>query len=162
MDDADSEDEVIVRVAPSAGRRLLALVVLFGLGAMLVWLAVTARDGLIGRVVLLALGVGVLIAAERMRRAAGSALILTATELRDSDGRVLALMDEIRHVDRGALAIRPSNGFILLLTEKRGAAWNPGLWWRTGRRVGVGGIAQAGATKFMAEQIALRIADRDR
>jgi hypothetical protein len=82
---------------------------------------------------------------------------LTETEIRTSNGEVLARMDEILAVDRGAFAFKPSNGFTLKLNTKKPRAWAPGLWWRFGRRVGVGGVTSAGQAKFMAEQIALRI-----
>jgi hypothetical protein len=70
-------------------------------------------------------------------------------------------MDGIRSVERGAFAFKPSHGFTLVMKEKQPRAWAPGLWWRLGRRVGVGGVTSAGQTKFMAEQIALRIEDRN-
>ncbi len=39
--------------------------------------------------------------------------------------------------------------------------WRPGLWWRVGRRIGVGGMTPASQTKFMSEIIAAMIAQRD-
>jgi hypothetical protein len=35
--------------------------------------------------------------------------------------------------------------------------WAPGLWWRFGKRVGVGGVTPAGQGKAMADVIAARI-----
>jgi hypothetical protein len=54
--------------------------------------------------------------------------------------------------------MKPSNGFTVVMETKQPRAWAPGLWWRVGRRVGVGGVTGASQTKFMAEQIALRLA----
>jgi hypothetical protein len=64
-------------------------------------------------------------------------------------------------VERGAFALKPSNGFTLVMKHKSPRAWAPGIWWRTGYRVGVGGVTAAGQSRFMAEQIALMIARRD-
>jgi hypothetical protein len=38
--------------------------------------------------------------------------------------------------------------------------WVPGLWWRIGRSVGVGGMTGAAETKMMAEMIEAMIAVR--
>ena len=79
--------------------------------------------------------------------------------MRDSSGTVLARIDEIRSVVRGTFALKPSNGFTLVLNSKKPRAWMPGLWWRLGRRVGVGGVTNAGQAKFMAERISMMIKD---
>ncbi|MEO0931422.1 MAG: hypothetical protein AAFY14_12360, partial [Pseudomonadota bacterium] len=98
--------------------------------------------------------------AERLRRATLLRIELTATDIRDSSGMVLATMDDIIGVDRGIFAFKPSNGFTLVMKNKKPRSWAPGLWWRLGRRVGVGGVTSAGQAKFMAEQIAFRLNDR--
>jgi len=84
-------------------------------------------------------------------------LVLSETELKDTAGNVLALLSDIEGVDRGMLAFKPSNGFVLRLKTSQPRAWAPGLWWRVFKRVGVGGVTPSGPTKFMAEQIALRV-----
>ena len=87
---------------------------------------------------------------------------MTDEAISDSNGLVLARIEDILAVDRGAFAMKPSNGFTLKLKTKQPRGWAPGLWWRLGNRVGVGGATAAGQSKFMAEQIALRIAGRER
>jgi hypothetical protein len=47
---------------------------------------------------------------------------------------------------------------MLRLSDKAPRAWYPGLWWRMGRRVGIGGVTSAAQTKAMAEIIAAMIA----
>ena len=86
-----------------------------------------------------------------MRRATSSSIELRRDGLYDQDGTLIARIDNIKRMDRGILAFKPSNGFILLLTEPMPRAWRPGLWWRFGRRVGVGGVTSAGMTKGMSE-----------
>ncbi|WP_106744792.1 hypothetical protein [Yoonia maritima] len=153
------ENGVYAIVQASALRRTFAFGVLFALGTMVIYTALMQPPAAILLVFMLGFGAGALWLAEKMRRATLSVIELTETEIRDSNGLVLARMDEIIAVDRGAFAFKPSNGFTLKLKTKKPRAWAPGLWWRFGRRVGVGGVTSAGQAKFMAEQIALRIAD---
>lgn len=154
-------DGVYVRMSASPARRLFACGVLYGLGVIVIYLALT-RPPVIGWLLfLLALGVGVLVLADRLRRATRHEILLTQNDLRDDTGRVLARLDDVVAVNRGAFALKPSNGFTLITAQSGARAWVPGMWWRMGRRVGVGGTMPAGPAKFMAEQIALIIAKRD-
>ena len=113
------------------------------------------------------LGGGVaLTGAEAMRRATQYALILTDRALLEVDadgqpGRVLATLDGIAAVERGTFAMKPSNGFLLRLEQPAGRVWAPGLWWRMGRRIGVGGVLSAPQTKAMAQIIEFRLAGGD-
>ncbi|PUB18777.1 hypothetical protein [Yoonia sediminilitoris] len=157
MFEAD-EHGVFARVAASTTRRLLGYSVLLFLGALLVYLPLSQPSSVLWTIFMVGLGALVFWLAERMRAGTRVALELTETELRESTGRVLARLDEIASVDRGAFSHKPSNGFTLILKSKKPRAWAPGLWWRLGRRVGVGGVTSAGEAKFMAEQISLRIA----
>lgn len=151
---------VYARVGASNGRRIFALGVLYGLGGLLIYVGFMRPTSVVGTVALLGFGGIVLYLGERLRSATTREIELTETDVRDSTGQILAQMDDIVGVDRGAFALKPSNGFTLVLREKAPRAWVPGMWWRMGRRVGVGGTTGAGPAKFMAEQIAFRIAKR--
>ena len=94
-----------------------------------------------------------LLAAARLWNATNDKLELTRTELRTASGRVLTEVANIRSVDRGAFAFKPSNGFLVKLEEPRGASWAPGLWWQRGRLLGVGGVLRGGEARAMAEMI---------
>ncbi len=155
------EDGVLARVSASTMRRGFACLVLYGLGVLLIYVAIVRPPALIWLAFLLALGVTVLIVADRMRRATKRELILTTDALIDDQGRVLAEMADVRSVERGVFAMKPSNGFTLVLSTRGERAWLPGLWWRGGRRVGVGGVTASGPAKFMAERIAMLIAQRE-
>ena len=152
-----ANDEVIATLQATAIRRIFAYGAIFALGAMLILLAFMQPPALGWQLFLVVLGGGALIVAERLRRATLLGLELTAHELRDTGGQVLARLDDIRSIDRGAFAFKPSHGFVLRLREKQPRVWAPGLWWRYSTRVGVGGVTPSGPAKYMAEQIALRI-----
>ena len=155
-----SSDEILATVGASAGRRVLAITALVTLGVLLVYVAFTGGPSFGWQVFLVAVGAGSLWLADLMRKATANVIHLTETELRDSDGTVIAQVEEIEGVDRGAFAFKPSNGFLLKTTAAGSRVWRPGLWWRVGRRVGVGGMTPGHQTKFMSEIIAVRLAER--
>lgn len=158
----DIDDDVLITVRASAPRRYFAIGVLGLLGVILIYLSIMRPPAELGlQVFLIVLGLAVLWLTERLRRATRLSLDLTRSELRCSNGDLLARVDEIASLDRGVFAYKPSNGFLLRLAHKGPARWEPGMWWRTGRRLGVGGVAAAPQTKAMAEMISAMIAERD-
>ena len=157
----EDDDEILAAVSASQGRRIIAYVVQLALGAMLVYVAFSNTGGYAGSIALLVMGILILWTAERLRRSTLTTIYLTAHELRDSTGTVLARIEDVRAISRGVFAFKPSNGFSLVLDRSLGAVWAPGMWWRIGRRVGVGGVTAATAGKFMAERIALLVEARD-
>jgi len=145
-------DEVLATVAPSVIRRYFGVGVLMILGFVLIYIAFARPPELFGwRVFLIGLGALILWGAETMRRASAVSLILTRETLSSSDGRILARVQDIASVDRSFFAFKPSNGFLVTLKTRQERTWVPGLWWRFGRRVGVGGVTSARETRFMAE-----------
>jgi hypothetical protein len=39
-------------------------------------------------------------------------------------------------------------------------SWHPGLWWRLGQRIGIGGVTPGSQSKSMAEILSIMIAQR--
>lgn len=155
-------EEILARVEVSQARRYMGVATLVGLGAMLLYLSVVQPPAGLGwRAFLLVFGVLSLVLGLRMHAATALHLELTAEALRDSTGTVLARMDQIEGIDRGVFAFKPSNGFLLRLSSQQPRRWAPGLWWRLGRRVGVGGVTPGHQTKFMAEAIQLHLSARE-
>lgn len=154
------DDDVIATLQASGLRRLFAYGAIFVLGAMLILLAFAQPPTFLWQLFLIVLGGAVLILAERLRRATLLGIVMTETELRDTGGQLLTTLDNIRSVDRGVFAFKPSNGFVLRLHTAEPRIWAPGLWWRFSTRIGVGGVTPSGPARYMAEQIALRITAR--
>ena len=154
------ENGVLMRIEPSAGRVFAAVLVYFALGGLLVLVALSGTIGAGAAIALFLLGCLALFNGERFRRSSKRAIELTELDLRDSSGDILAKWSEIEKVDRGTFAIKPSNGFALILQSPAGRRWVPGLWWRIGRRVGVGGMLPARETRFMAEYLALELGQK--
>lgn len=149
-------------VSASASRRFFALFVLWGLAIMLVLVALVEPPSPLWQAFLIVLAAAVVFGAEALRKATLLQVELTEDGLVDSAGREIAPMDAITRVERGAFAFKPSNGFLVVLNRRVGPrVWAPGLWWRTGRRVGIGGVTAAHQAKLMAELIAVKLAERD-
>lgn len=142
-------------------RRVFGAGMLGLLGLLLIWLGIEARPAFGWMLVLVGFGIATLWMMRRLWRASAGEVVMTEAGLFDQDGRVLALMEDIDGIDRGMMALKPSNGFVLRLKTRAKPGWAPGLWWRTGRRLGVGGVTSAGASKAMADILALRLQGRD-
>lgn len=154
--------EVITGLVPSAPRRMFGTAVLYGLGALLLYLVVVQTpDGLHLVFLLTVLGTISIYGGYRMWDVTGHMIELTEEELRLSDGRVICRIEDIAKVDRSFFAFKPSNGFLLTLKTSYPNAWAPGLWWRVGKRVGVGGLTSGAEGKMMADTLAAMIATRD-
>lgn len=150
-------------IAASAPRRIFAVAVLAVLGALLIWLGISNPPASLAlQVFLLGFGVVILVLTDRLYRATQRRIELVGDELRDSAGNVLCHIDQITRLDRGTFAFKPSNGFLLVLNERGPRHWAPGMWWRMGRRIGVGGVTPGPQTKVMAEMLATKLATRER
>ncbi len=158
-------DMILATVSPSGARRFMGISVLSVLGGGLLFIGLTKPPADLGWLLfMVGFGVGTLALAEALRRATGVSLELTPTELRESNGRRVLRVDQVAAVERGTFAIKPSNGFLIRLSEtpEGGGHWAPGLWWRLGRRVGVGGITSASESKTMAEVLSALVVHRKR
>ncbi|MBZ8118680.1 hypothetical protein KUD11_08460 [Roseovarius sp. LXJ103] len=156
------KEEILIEVHPSIPRRLFVLSSLVVLGLFAIHFALVRSEAELGpKLATLAFGIAVLWVADRVRQATSGSLQLTKDTLRHSSGEVLTTVDNIRSLDRGVFAYKPSSGFLLRLTERGVRRWEVGLWWCTGRWVGVGGVVSAPQAKAMAELLALMIAERD-
>jgi len=155
------DSEIVAVVQVSAARRWLGVGMLAGLGGLVIYVALASPPVLEWQVFLVVTGVLALWMADRMRRATEHRIELTETELRSSEGVLIAAIDNIVSLDRGFFAFKPSNGFVIKTRTPGPRTWRPGLWWRVGRRIGVGGVTPGGQTKAMSEILAAMIAQRD-
>jgi hypothetical protein len=154
-------DEVIATIGASAGRRFLGIASMGILGFLVIGVCIVAPPSPLLVVFLLVVGGAALWSADNMRRATALTIELTDAGLCDSSGQVLATLDDIEKIDSGVFAFKPSNGFLLRLKTPATRVWRPGLGWRFGRRLGVGGMTPGHQTKFVADYIATHVAQRD-
>ena len=153
-------ERIVAEAQASGGRRIFGLASLIGLGGLLTWLALSQNMDVQWRALLLALALGGFLLGAAFWRATELRLTLTETALLDSRGRIVASVAEVQKVDRSAFAMKPSNGFVLTLAHRGTRVWCPGIWWRLGRRVAVGGVLPGHETRAMADALAILVADR--
>ena len=158
----DDQHAIQATVGATGVRRVLGVGMLAGLGGLMLYIALVVPPAVPGwQVFLLAMGAAALLLAHKMWRATQWQLQLADDGLRMSDGTLVAPIDHITRIERGMFAFKPSNGFILYLSEPLGRRWFPGLWWRLGRRVGVGGVTPRPQTKVMADALQMMLAERE-
>lgn len=156
------QEKVLARLACSPARRVLAAIFLALPGAILIWIAASSAEGsAVVRALSAALGAAALWGAWRVWGATMGEIVLTEAGLFDQTGRLLCPIGEIERVESGILAFKPSGGFMLRLARPAPPGWVPGLWWRRGRRMGVGGSVNARQAKAMAETIAVMVLRRE-
>jgi len=153
-------DEVLVTVEASGLRRVMGVSMLAVIGATLLYVAVATPPSMGWLVFLLVVGLGALWLAVRMWQATEHQIELTERELRCTDGTVIARVEDIQTIDRGFFAFKPSNGFLIRTATPGSRIWMPGLWWRAGRRIGIGGVTPGSHSKAMSEILAAMIAQR--
>lgn len=150
--------DVIAHVTASQPRRWLGVLTLCALGALLLRVALLTTGGIWLQIVLFGMALAVWVLAVQMWHATALSVELREDELCDSAGAVLVRLECIEMVERGSFALKPSQGFVLRTTLPGPFAWRPGLWWRIGRRVGVGGVTPASQTRQMAALLSVRLA----
>ncbi|MGY3437427.1 MULTISPECIES: hypothetical protein [unclassified Marinovum] len=150
--------EVVAELSASPARRVIGVGTMFALGALVLYLALSeSYDNPLWQVLLIAIAAVALYAATRMYQATALRLQLRDDGLYDSEGHLLAAYDDVETVERGMLAMKPSNGFMIILKKKRPGRWRPGLYWIKGKRIGVGGVTAASHAKFMADMMNMKM-----
>jgi len=152
--------ETALRVAAAPARRLFALAIVWGLGGLLVALVLSRPFPVGWATMLIGFGGAVLALAEAMRRATARVLLLDGQGLREEGGRKIVAWSELAGIERGVLAFKPSGGLTLVLHAPAPPAWAPGMWWRLGRRVGVGGVLQRHALRALGDAMLAEMALR--
>lgn len=156
-------DRPLVTLRPSPPRLWFSVGSIGLLGGLMLWIALAHPPAELGwRAVLLLGGGGALWGAWRIVGLKDRALVLTEAALVDSRHGEICRIEDVARVNRGVFAAKPARGFVLSVSGARGRHWVPGLWWRMGRSVGVGGMTGAAETKLMAEMIEAMVMTRSR
>ena len=157
----DPISDVITGIIPSAPRRMFGTGVLYALGLLLLYVAATNPPSILYAVLLIGFGAASLYGGYRMWDVTGRRIELTEEELRLSDGTIICHVKDIHKIDRSFFAFKPSNGFLVSTKVSYPFHWAPGLWWRFGKRIGIGGVTPGSQSKIMADTIAALVAQRD-
>lgn len=148
-------DPVLQSLSASRLRLFSILALLLIFAAIMVQIAVELpSDRLATKAGLALLGAVLIWQAVRVWSSSRHRIELTPTGLRWSKtGAYLARIEDIRDVNTSIIAFRPATGFLVILNAPAPAATAPGLWWRVGKRIGIGGVTAKYEAKAMAEML---------
>ncbi|WP_435258072.1 hypothetical protein ACSBLW_18510 [Thioclava sp. FR2] len=151
---SEKNDTVIARMQPSLPRRVIGTGLLAALGLFFLAVATQSLAGSPALMIFLVAFSGLILwLAVRLWQGTTIGLELTETEFRDTTGRVLVTLDQVHSVEKGALALKPAGGFTIVTKTSGPRGWVPGLWWRAGNRIGVGGVTHRHEARFVAEMM---------
>lgn len=155
-------DEHLASIVPRTVRRGAAVGMIALLG-LIVWVVAVMRppEHFGYMLMLVFFGAGCFWLAYSMWQVSGREIELTRSELREVGGRRLCRVENISRVDRGAFAFKPAGGFLIRLKEPEGPrVYAPGLWWRWGRTLAVGGVTSRQDGKNVADMMIVMQVER--
>ena len=152
---------IILKLKPNRGRRIFGVVVLTVCGIFLLFYTLfAAQGGLFFRVVALLIGALFLWQAQWNLRVSNTTIILTKEGLYTANGDLICRVSNMLEIDNGWFSFKPSNGFLVRLYEAEDPKWARGLYWRIGKRLGVGGAIAPAEVKALSAQLSLLIRER--
>ncbi len=158
----EDPNEVLAEITPKGPRRFAAVGLAGSLGVLLLVIAATRPPAdLEWLAFLVVFGLGCLWLAWSVWHASARVIELTRVELREAGGRVLCAIDNVERVDRGVFAFKPAGGFLVKLKDPVGRVYAPGLWWRVGRTLAVGGVTARSQAKDVADVMTVLLVKRD-
>jgi len=148
-------DETIKLVAPFVPARRWFGVFSLGLPAFLIaaLLVQGAITNVLSVILLLIVAAVFGSAAYRMATVPDAGIVFDGHSLSTEDGVLLAAIEDIAEVQTGIFAMRPSNGFTLIMKKAGKMPTRPGIYWRQGRHMGVGGLLRAAEAKSIGKAI---------
>ena len=153
--------DVITTLEPSLGRRWFGAIALGALGILLLVVTFTQPpEGLFFKLIVPLVGVLFIWQAQWNLRVTKHGLYLTKDGLFDAQDSLICPIYNMAEVDRGIFAFKPSNGFLIRLHEPEPKGWAPGLYWRLGRRLGIGGTTHPSQNKELAQALEVLIMER--
>lgn len=155
-------DEHLASIIPRPARRIVAVGFIVSL-ALIVWIVAAMRppEHFGYMLFLVFFGAGCFWLAYGMWHASAREIELTRSELREVGGRVLCTLDNVQRVDRGAFAFKPAGGFLIRLKQPEGPrVYAPGVWWRAGRTLAVGGVTARQDGKNVADMMIVMMVER--
>ena len=156
-----SMPDVIVKIQPGKARRIFSAILLCLVALVMLNLVFTgSANSVVLKTILLSMSCVFLWQAQTSLRSADAALVLTRDGLFDGQGELICSISQIVSVDRGWFSLKPSNGFLIRLHEPAVRKWSPGLYWRIGTRLGVGGALSPAQTKELSDKLMLLVEER--
>lgn len=161
-ENTEIDTDIVAQLYPTPARYWFGITAIGALGLFLIWIgAAAATLSITGRLVIFASGGLLIWLALKIYQTGRHGIVLTEAGLSDTAGNAICPIDAIHNVDRSFFAFKPSHGFLIRLNTSLPFAWHPGLWWRFGKRVGVGGITPAATGKAMSDALSILLVKRE-
>ncbi|WP_138464985.1 hypothetical protein [Poseidonocella sp. HB161398] len=152
--------EALAQLYPSKTRIILTVLVLAAVAVVCLYVAAgEGGQGAAARLMLAAVAVAAALGAVAVWRSGARGLLLYPDRIAESGGDTVLWLADIARLERGAFAFKPANGVVVSLRRPGSLRWVPGLWWRTGARVGIGGMTPKAATKAFADLLERRLGE---
>ena len=154
--------EILVKLEVAQPRRMFGVLLLFGLGLTMIYISASSPPSkLYELAVLLGFAALFIWSGVRLYRATADTILLTRESISTASGIEICRIEDIDNTDRGFFAFKPTNGFLVRTKTPKARHWSPGLWWRFGRKIGIGGVTSPRQAKEMVAIIDMMVKERD-
>ncbi len=155
--------EILVKLEVAQPRRMFGVILLFGLGLTMLYISASSPPSKIGELAVLLGFAGLFIwSGVRLYRATADTVLMTRESITTASGAEICRIEDIDNTDRGFFAFKPTNGFLIRTKTAQSRHWSPGLWWRFGKKIGIGGVTSPRQAKEMVAMIDLLVQERNR
>ncbi len=76
--------------------------------------------------------------------------LINKVGLFDLNENIICKIDDIKRIDASPYTFKSANGFLILLDTKSSFKSIPGLYWRYGHRISIGGLVSKHESKYLA------------
>ena len=88
-----------------------------------------------------------------LKRYSKIGFLINQSGLFNIDGSVICKIDDIERIDVSPYTFKSANGFIVILKTKSSFKSIPGLYWRLGKRLSIGGLVSKNESKFLSQTL---------
>ena len=79
--------------------------------------------------------------------------LINQSGLFNLDGSIVCEIGDIERIDVSPYTFKSANGFIVILKTKSSFKSIPGLYWRLGKRLSIGGLVSKNESKFLSHTL---------
>ena len=88
-----------------------------------------------------------------LKRFSKVGFLINQSGLFNLDGSIICEIGDIEKIDVSPYTFKSANGFIVILKTKTSFKSIPGLYWRLGKRLSIGGLVSKTESKFLSQAL---------
>ena len=88
-----------------------------------------------------------------LKRYSKVGFLINQSGLFNLDGSIICEIGDIERIDVSPYTFKSANGFIVILKTKSSFKSIPGLYWRLGNRLSIGGLVSKNESKFLSQTL---------